>query len=119
MRYEQLYDGEWFTPRRRNYPMACCHCGLVHRMDIRIIGKKVQMRLFEDRRATAGMRRGKELIMTMTRKSKSVKKPKVKPVAHEELAAALHSLAAHVEQSGGRDLPVVQQVKSIIERLKD
>ncbi len=37
MRYKQQYDGEWVQPRRKNYLMKCCDCGLVHSLDFRLI----------------------------------------------------------------------------------
>lgn len=40
MRYKQQYDGEWIRPRRKNYYMKCCDCGLVHRIDFRLVGTK-------------------------------------------------------------------------------
>jgi len=38
MRYKQQIDGEWITPRRKNYYLKCCDCGLVHRLDFRLVG---------------------------------------------------------------------------------
>ena len=29
-------SGEWVQPRRKNYFMECCDCGLIHRMNFRI-----------------------------------------------------------------------------------
>jgi hypothetical protein len=37
--------------------MKCCDCGLVHRMDFRIVKGRVQFRPFRDKRATAAARR--------------------------------------------------------------
>ena len=44
----------WVQPVKRGYIMACCDCGLVHRMDFRIQGGRVQ---FRAQRATAYTRR--------------------------------------------------------------
>lgn len=30
-------SGEWQTPIKSGYLMKCCDCGLVHRMDFRVI----------------------------------------------------------------------------------
>ena len=49
MRYKKQYDGEWVTPRRKNYYAKCCDCGLVHKIDFRLIGnkhKRIQFRAF-------------------------------------------------------------------------
>ena len=56
-------ENEWVTPVKRNYKLACCDCGLVHRVDFRLtmVGKKVvlQFRVRRDNRATGQMRRHK------------------------------------------------------------
>ena len=33
----QTYDGKWRTPPRRNFYRACCDCGLVHKIDFRVL----------------------------------------------------------------------------------
>ncbi len=61
MRYKQAVDDEWIAPVKRGYKMACCDCGLVHRIDFDHIpcgrGRKVIFRAFRDERATAAKRR--------------------------------------------------------------
>jgi len=61
-RYPQVYDGEWVAPRRSEYRMACCDCGLVHVLQFRLVpygsGRAIEFRGFRDARATAGIRRG-------------------------------------------------------------
>lgn len=83
-RYPQVFqesDGwsEWINPQMDDYRMACCDCGLVHKMQFRVFVKTkdnpdgsyrlvpvrskqfgVQFRAGRDRRATAGMRQRKE-----------------------------------------------------------
>jgi len=44
-------------PIRRGYKMACCDCGLVHKLDFRVRKGKIEFRVFRDNRATAAMRR--------------------------------------------------------------
>ena len=60
-KYDRPQAGEWVRPVRRGYKLACCDCGLVHRMDFDIRpygnGNKVWFRVFRDNRATAVMRR--------------------------------------------------------------
>jgi len=58
MKYHQQQDGEWMEPQR-GYRAACCDCGLVHRLQFRVVKGKVQFRAWRDNRATAQMRRGK------------------------------------------------------------
>ncbi len=57
MKYDQLEDGDVVKPVMRNFRLACCDCGLVHRLDFKIKGRHVEFRTRRDRRATAAMRR--------------------------------------------------------------
>lgn len=56
-RYPSVRAGEWVQPVEEGYKMACCDCGLVHKMDFRIEAGRVQLRAFRDNRATAQVRR--------------------------------------------------------------
>lgn len=56
-RYEQIHDGEWFTPKRKGFREQCCDCGLVHIVDYRIVNGQIQFRSRRDARATAAVRR--------------------------------------------------------------
>jgi hypothetical protein len=57
IRYHQLQDGEWMRPTRRGFRDACCDCGLVHRMEFRIVEGTIEFRSTRDNKATAAMRR--------------------------------------------------------------
>jgi len=54
MRYRTVTNGEWVSPRRRNYYMRCCDCGLVHKLNFRLVkyggGKKIQFQAFRVKR---------------------------------------------------------------------
>jgi len=50
LRYKDVIEGEWVQPRRRNYYMKCCDCGLVHRMNFRIRAGRIQLQAFRLRR---------------------------------------------------------------------
>jgi hypothetical protein len=39
--------GEWMRPRVRNFPEQCCDCGLIHRLDSRIDGRRIEFRSAE------------------------------------------------------------------------
>lgn len=39
-KFPQVVDGEWVQPVRRGYLMECCDCGLVHRLNFRLIKSK-------------------------------------------------------------------------------
>jgi len=55
--YDEPEEGEWVLPVRRGYKMACCDCGLVHRIDFRLRNGHIEFRVFADNRATAAVRR--------------------------------------------------------------
>ena len=55
--YEEPAEGAWVEPIRRGYKLACCDCGLVHRIDFRQRGSHLEFRVYRDNRATAMMRR--------------------------------------------------------------
>jgi hypothetical protein len=63
MKYDRPEAGEWVRPIKTGYKLACCDCGLVHRMDFKTVkwgrGIKVMFRVWRDERATAAMRREK------------------------------------------------------------
>jgi hypothetical protein len=35
--YEVVAYGEWTRPRMQNFREQCCDCGLIHRLDFRIV----------------------------------------------------------------------------------
>lgn len=55
--YEKPGAGEWVQPVENAYKMACCDCGLVHRVDFRVYEGRAQFRVYRDNRATGQMRR--------------------------------------------------------------
>jgi hypothetical protein len=57
-RYTKPEAGEWVQPVGRGYKMACCDCGLVHKLDFRTRNGRIQFRAFRDERATAQKRHG-------------------------------------------------------------
>jgi hypothetical protein len=62
VRYGQVFDGEWIEPKpQQGYKMACCDCGLVHRLNFDVVDGKVQFQAFRDNRATAQRRRWKQI----------------------------------------------------------
>lgn len=61
-KYPEARKGEWIAPVRKGYRLACCDCGLVHRINFRLVklkggGHKIQFQAFRDNRSTAQMRR--------------------------------------------------------------
>lgn len=60
-KYVQVMDGEWFelmfTGNPPVHSMACCDCGLVHKVQIKVDGGKIFMMAVRDKRATARRRK--------------------------------------------------------------
>jgi Zn-finger protein len=63
--YEQPASGEWVQPVRNGYLMQCCDCGLVHRMDFKMVkyagGKrrKIRFRVYRASKETARVRKAR------------------------------------------------------------
>lgn len=59
--YSQVKEGEWLDVSRRDEREQCCDCGLVHRVDYRIIEKngrnKIEYRCWRDDNATKRIRK--------------------------------------------------------------
>jgi len=64
--YRSPAAGEWIRPVHQGYRLACCDCGLVHRVDFRAVSHatnratseaSVALRFWRDERATAAVRR--------------------------------------------------------------
>jgi hypothetical protein len=55
--YEVAGYGEWTRPRMRNFREQCCDCGLIHRLDFRLVDGRIEFRTRRDERATAAVRR--------------------------------------------------------------
>ena len=55
--YKQVRDGEWIQPIMSGWKMSCCDCGLVHKIEFRIVGDVVQIRSARDNRATGQKRK--------------------------------------------------------------
>jgi hypothetical protein len=45
--------GEWTRPRMRNFREQCCDCGLIHRLDFRIVAGQIEFRTRRDNRGPA------------------------------------------------------------------
>ena len=57
LKYKQAKDGDWIQPRRRGYRLACCDCGLIHRINFRLVKGRIQFQAFRDNRASSQRRR--------------------------------------------------------------
>jgi hypothetical protein len=48
--FPEIASGEWVQPKRRGYLMKCCGCGLVHRINFRLVrrgnGRVIQLQAF-------------------------------------------------------------------------
>lgn len=59
--YHHVVDGEWIEPPMKGGKDQCCDCGLVHTINYRLRGSKIQVQVYRDNRATNGARRGKAI----------------------------------------------------------
>lgn len=63
MKFKVQKDGEWVQPIRRGYLMKCCDCGLVHRLNFRLVktgrGQKIQFQAFRVKSYAVSMRRSR------------------------------------------------------------
>ena len=58
--YELIDTGKWFDlPDLMDF--ACCDCGLVHRITVRLKNGRVQLKMVRNGPATGGHRRGKKV----------------------------------------------------------
>lgn len=55
--YYHVSWGEWIRVRKKNFKEQCCDCGLVHRLDFRIVDGTIEVRTRRDDRSTAAIRR--------------------------------------------------------------
>lgn len=59
-KFKPVSEAEWVRPIKRGYKMACCDCGLVHKLNFKHIkwgrGRKILFQAFRDDRATASLR---------------------------------------------------------------
>lgn len=44
MKYEQIYDGQWIMPKRKYFYEQCCDCGLVHKVEFKVVKRKILFR---------------------------------------------------------------------------
>lgn len=58
--FTQASDGEWVQPIKRGYRVACCDCGLVHRIAFRVRESRIQFRAVRDVAATIAYRRQRQ-----------------------------------------------------------
>lgn len=58
-KYDQVVIDEPFTVKtgKNVLDLACCDCGLVHEVDIKIVGKHVQLTFRVNKRKSAACRR--------------------------------------------------------------
>jgi len=64
-KYKKAKDKEWIQPIKKGYLMACCDCGLVHKMDFRIVKDRVQFRASRAVKKTKMLRRKHNIKVNM------------------------------------------------------
>ncbi len=65
--YSAVVEGEWTEMRMRGHREQCCDCGLIHRIDYRILTKgkrrELQFRCWRDDKATGKIRRRAGIVV--------------------------------------------------------
>lgn len=56
-KYHEATEGEWIRPCMKGYNLACCDCGLTHKIDFKIVDGRVWFRVYRNNRATGQIRR--------------------------------------------------------------
>lgn len=56
-KYKKEEANVWIQPIMTGYKMACCDCGLVHKLDFKIEENRVEFKIDRDYRATSAMRK--------------------------------------------------------------
>jgi len=60
-KYPKAQAGEWIKPKRRFYYMGCCDCGLVHKLEFKLLpvtsGSGIFMRAWRDEAQTKALRK--------------------------------------------------------------
>ena len=76
--YVNTEDGVWFDVDRHDNRIMCCDCHLVHRDDVKVVGKRkrVFMRFRRDNYATAAARRRMTGLSELLKKNTELVKPK-------------------------------------------
>ena len=63
MKYYEPEAGEWVRPVKRGYKLACCDCGLVHRIRFWVKGKVLIFQAERDTRATKFLRKRERIVV--------------------------------------------------------
>ncbi len=75
MKMEEVKSGQWVQPVRKGYLMACCDCGLIHRLNFRLVkrgrGQSIQLQAFRagrvDKSGRVLLKRGGEVLLAATK----------------------------------------------------
>ena len=58
MKWPYITSGQWIqVADKHDFGFACCDCGLVHRIEFRVVDGEIQMKTRRDNHATANTRR--------------------------------------------------------------
>lgn len=69
LKCKPVASGEWVQPRRRAYLLQCCDCGLIHRMNFRVLkngrGAFIQFQAF--RATPQDIRKHRQMVSTVAK----------------------------------------------------
>ena len=61
--YEEIEEGKWY-PLYRKDSLRCCDCALVHRLELKLAGNRIWIKLERDDKATNGIRKRAGITIT-------------------------------------------------------
>jgi hypothetical protein len=57
MGYYKVKNDKWYAPKKKNHLLACCDCGLVHKVSYRIVKGQIQAKYKRDEKNTKKRRK--------------------------------------------------------------
>lgn len=73
MEYKSLSDGEWTELDNEDHKIACCDCGLIHKLEGKVTDNKVSIRFFRENRSTGQYRRHNKIKVRRIDSTKNIK----------------------------------------------
>lgn len=67
MKYIEHKEGEWIKVIGNSHKIACCDCGLVHKLNFKAKKYGIYLQAFRDNRATTQRRRYKNIVVKKKR----------------------------------------------------
>lgn len=63
-KYHQVHDGVWFKPTMKNHMEQCCDCGLIHKVEYRIVDGEIEYKAWRVKGETKEVRRRRRISVS-------------------------------------------------------